>query len=288
MFGHRIVETDTQTGSRPWPPPAMANIHSFANGFRLLGTDDGNSFNRFLGADFRFQALPNLFDVWSDGMQLVIFEEFGAGTEAINHADLDERAQLLADPAYRKRFKRQWTNFLSPRVYHRDFRHSEVLACPDGAVVGKSFVEIAEARGCHVVDAFLDLVIAYGTAIRWRTTIANHRPKQLGRIAAHKSVHVGFADSGAHVRNMAFYNFPLAFLRLIKDAADAGKPLLPLGQAVHKLTGEQGGWYGMDAGFLPLGRTGPEGFAGRLLACLRLGALAFSSAASAWRLVLTH
>ena len=38
-------------------------------------------FNRFLRADFRFQALPNPFEVWADGMDLVIFEEFQAGTK---------------------------------------------------------------------------------------------------------------------------------------------------------------------------------------------------------------
>jgi N-acyl-D-aspartate/D-glutamate deacylase len=124
-------------------------------------------FNRFLDADFRMQALPNLFDVWSDGMQLVIFEEFGAGTEAINHVDLDERAVLLQDPAYRRRFKKQWTNFLLPKIYHRDFNYSEVLACPDASVVGKSFAQISKERGCHVVDAFLDLAAEHGEHLRW-------------------------------------------------------------------------------------------------------------------------
>ncbi|MGB0591789.1 MAG: N-acyl-D-amino-acid deacylase family protein [Myxococcota bacterium] len=211
-------------------------------------------FNRLFGADFRFQALPNLFDVWSDGMQLVIFEEFGAGTEAINHADLDERAKLLADPAYRERFKRQWTNFLSPRVYHRDFRHSEVLACPDATMVGRSFSEIAQTRDCHVVDAFLDLAQEHGEQLRWYSVMANDRLKPLEFISSHPDILVGFSDAGAHLRNMAHYNYPLRLLKLVRDAELRGEPFMSMGRAVHRVTGEIANWFRIDAGELGVGR----------------------------------
>ena len=210
-------------------------------------------FNRFLGANFRFQALPNLFDVWSDGMQLVIFEEFGAGTEAINHADLEERARLLADPQYRARFKRQWTNFLAPKVYHRDFRHSEVLSCPDPSVVGKSFVEVASERDCHVVDAFLDLAQAHGDQLRWYSVMANDRRGPLEFISAHPDILIGFSDAGAHLRNMAHYNFPLRLLKLVRDADQRGEPFMSMSDAVHRVTGEIADWFQIDAGHLHVG-----------------------------------
>lgn len=206
--------------------------------------------NTVFGGDLHWQSIPMPFEVYADGMDLVVFEEFGAGEAALHIADQLERNALLQNPAYRKRFRKDYAKKLSPRVWHRDFYDAEIVGAPDPALVGQTFGQVADARGLHPVDCFLDLVIEHGTALRWRTTIANHRPKQLAKIATHKSVHIGFADSGAHVRNMAFYNFPLAFLKVIKDAADAGKPLLPLGQAVHKITGEQGAWYGIDAGFL--------------------------------------
>ncbi|MDP6943509.1 MAG: amidohydrolase family protein [Myxococcota bacterium] len=211
-------------------------------------------FNRLLRADFRFQALPNVFDVWSDGMQLVVFEEFGAGTEAINHADLTERAELLADPAYRRRFRKQWTNFLLPRVYHRDFKYSEVLACPDASVVGKSFVQIAEERGCHVVDAFLDLAAEHGEDLRWYSVMANDRLKPLQFITSHPDVLIGFSDAGAHLRNMAHYNYPLRLLKLARDAEQRGEPFMSMGQAVHRVTGEIAQWFRIDAGVLDEGK----------------------------------
>jgi N-acyl-D-aspartate/D-glutamate deacylase len=211
-------------------------------------------FNKFLGANFRMQALPNLFDVWSDGMQLVVFEEFGAGTEAINHVDLTERAALLQDPDYRRRFRKQWTNFLSPKVYHRDFNYSEVLGCPDQSVVGKSFVQISEERDCHVVDAFLDLAAEHGDQLRWYSVMANDRLGPLEYISAHPDVLIGFSDAGAHLRNMAHYNFPLRLLKLARDAKLRGAPFMTMGQAVHRVTGEIAEWFQIDAGVLDVGK----------------------------------
>ena len=211
-------------------------------------------FNKILGANFRMQALPNLFDVWSDGMQLVVFEEFGAGTEAINHVDLTERAALLQDPDYRRRFRKQWTNFLLPKVYHRDFQYSEVLGCPDPAVVGKSFAQIAQERDCHVVDAFLDLAAEHGEQLRWYSVMANDRLGPLETISAHPDVLIGFSDAGAHLRNMAHYNFPLRLLKLARDAELRGSPFMTMGQAVHRVTGEIAEWFQIDAGVLDEGK----------------------------------
>ncbi|BCJ35863.1 hypothetical protein Athai_33660 [Actinocatenispora thailandica] len=64
---------------------------------------------------------------------------------------------------------------------------------------------------------------------------------------------LGFADSGAHLRNMAFYNYGLRLLKRVYRAEQAGTPFLPLPAAVHRLTGELGDWYGVDAGHLRVG-----------------------------------
>jgi N-acyl-D-aspartate/D-glutamate deacylase len=56
---------------------------------------------------------------------------------------------------------------------------------------------------------------------------------------------IGFADSGAHIRNMAFYSFPLRMLRYVKDTN-----AMPIEQAIWRLTGEIADWLGIDAGHL--------------------------------------
>lgn len=206
--------------------------------------------NTLIGTDFRWQTVPMPFEVYADGMDLVVFEEFDAGEAALHLADTLERTELINDADYRENFRRDYDKRFSPRVWHRNFYDAEITECPDAALVGQSFGEIADARGQHPVDVFLDLVAEHATALRWRTTIANHRPRKLVELASHPTVHIGFSDSGAHVRNMAFYNFALYYLRSIKQAIDAGSPVLPLEQAVHKLTGELADWYGVDAGHL--------------------------------------
>ena len=209
--------------------------------------------NRALGGNLRWQTVPMPFEVYADGMDLVVFEEFGAGEAALHLADELERNELLKQESYRRQFRRQYEQRFSPRVWHRDFHDATIVAAPDSTLVGRTFGDVADERGIHPVDAFLDLVVEHGRRLRWKTTIANHRPDKLVRMASDENVHVSFADSGAHVRNMAFYNFALYYLREVKASHDAGDPVLPLGQAVRKVTGELADWDGLDAGHLRVG-----------------------------------
>ena len=59
---------------------------------------------------------------------------------------------------------------------------------------------------------------------------------------------IGFADSGAHIRNMAFYSFPLRMLRYVRETKT-----MPIETAIWRLTGEIGDWLGIDAGHLCVG-----------------------------------
>jgi N-acyl-D-aspartate/D-glutamate deacylase len=207
-----------------------------------------------LGADFRWQHLPVPFEVYADGIDLVIFEEFGSGAAALHLQEKLARDELMRDPAYRRQFRKDYESKYGPRVWHRDFFDAEIVACPDGSVVGKSFGQVGVDRGGkHPVDAFLDLVLEHGTAIRWRTTISNHRPAVLRKLARDPGIQVGFSDAGAHLRNMAFYNFGLRLLKHVRDADAAGTPFMSVEQAVHRLTGELGEWYRIDAGTLRVG-----------------------------------
>ncbi|AKT40601.1 N-acyl-D-amino-acid deacylase family protein [Chondromyces crocatus] len=210
--------------------------------------------NQWFDADFRIQALPEVFDLWADGMDLVVFEEFGAGTAALHLAEEGARSKLLRDPAYRERFRKEWTSRLLPKAFHRDFNHSEILSCPDTSVVGKSFVQIAQEEGRDVVDVFLDLVAEHGAALRWYTVMGNDRQDQLEHIISHPGALIGFSDAGAHLRQMAHYNFPLRMLFRVQEAAREGREVMPIERAIWRLTGELGDWFGIAAGTLAPGR----------------------------------
>jgi len=208
-----------------------------------------------LGGDFRWQHLPVPFEVYADGIDLVIFEEFGSGAAAMHlQEQLAERNDLLRDEEYRRRFRKDYDSKFGLRVWHRDFFDAEIVECPDPSVLGKSFGQVGIDRGgLHPVDAFLDLVVEHGTALRWRTTISNHRPEVLEKMAREPGIQMGFSDAGAHLRNMAFYNFGLRLLRRVYDAQKAGTPFMTMEQAVHRLTGELADWYQIDAGHLRMG-----------------------------------
>jgi len=243
MFGRRkgvrmslLVSADAKSS------PAAA--HVFGPGTRLL--------NALLGASVRFQHLPVPFELYSDGIDLPVFEEFGAGTAALHLRDQLERNKLLSDTEYRRRFRREFDRMkLGPTLWHRDFHDAVIVECPDKKLVGKSFGRIADERGLHPLDAFLDVLVDNGERnVRWTTTVANHRPTQLNKLAAEPTIHMGFSDAGAHLRNMAFYNFPLRLLKRTLDAERASDPFLSPQKAVYRLTAEVADWFGINAGTL--------------------------------------
>jgi N-acyl-D-aspartate/D-glutamate deacylase len=232
---------------------SMMDIKADRFAFRIAG-GLARVINRFLGGNLKMQALPNVFDLWADGIDLVVFEELEAGTAAL-HLKGADRDKLLQDPAFRARFKKQWRNKLLPRAFHRNLADTEILECPaDPSIVGKSFKEVAADRGTDTVDAFLDLVVEHGDDLRWYTVMGNDRPEWVEYIMKHPDILVGFSDAGAHLRQMAHYNFPLRLLNLAKKAQDEGRDFMSVGQAVHRLTAEIADWLDVDAGHIAVGK----------------------------------
>jgi len=71
----------------------------------------------FFNGDFRWQVLPTPFTVYADGIDVVFFEEFGAGEMALDLKDKLERDELLKDENYRRYFRKFYGEKLSPRVW---------------------------------------------------------------------------------------------------------------------------------------------------------------------------
>lgn len=204
--------------------------------------------NKLGGDGFRWQHLPVPFEVYADGIDVVVFEEFGSGAAALNIRDVMKRGELLADESYRRIFRKEMTAKFGFKVWNRDLYDAEIVSCPDSSVVGRTFGDVADDRGIEPADALLDLAVAHGEALRWRTTIANDRDDVLDQLQQSAVVQVGFADSGAHLRNMAFYNFGVRMLERVYK-----RKFMPIETAVHRLTGELADWYGLDTGHLVVG-----------------------------------
>ncbi|MEQ8840219.1 MAG: amidohydrolase family protein [Acidimicrobiales bacterium] len=226
-------------------PPAMG-------AYRLMG-GLADRYNRHLGAHIRFQALPTPFDIYTDGIENPVFEEFGAGTQALHLENLDARRQLMNAPVFRKMFTKQWNSKVAPRAYHRDLSEARIVSCPDASLDGRTFAEVAAARGQDPLDTFLDLQVAFGNDLRWYSVVANGDAEHLEWIMSHPAAMIGFSDAGAHLRNMAFYNYPLRMLKRVRDAQLAGRPFMSIEAAVHKLTADIADFHRIDAGRLRVG-----------------------------------
>jgi N-acyl-D-aspartate/D-glutamate deacylase len=207
----------------------------------------------FFNGDFRWQVLPTPFTIYADGIDVVFFEEFGAGELALDLKTEVERNNLLQDEKYRRDFRKFYGEKLSPRVWQRDFGDAQILGCPDESIVGKNFEQVAKERNVHVVDLFLDLVVEHGPKLRWYTTVANHRKEVLKNMVKDKKSLITFSDAGAHIRNMAFYNLPLRMLKLVHETVEAGKPMMDMEEAVYRMTGDPADWFSIDAGHIRVG-----------------------------------
>ena len=223
----------------------------------IMGVLSGlaSMFNKGFGANFRLQAFPVPFKNMARGMELVIFEEFPTG-ELARHLsrDLEKRNKTLMDPEYRKQFKKHYKNKLAPKVWQKDFGDAYVTDAPDKSWIGKSFTDLANERNQHPVDTFLDVVVDLDQQVEWETTIGNHDPLRYKKLYNDPNGIFGFADSGAHINNMAFYNFPLRVLKYVKDSHERGEPFMTFEKAIWRLTKENADFYSIDAGTIEEGK----------------------------------
>ena len=250
-----IAAMSTGIGRKSLKTMVISLIDSKAlPGFHRVAGAATQFVNDRLRGDLRWQSLPLPFELWVDGLEVPVMEELGAGTEALHEIDLGTRRELLADPQFRARFRKQWSSRVAPKAWHRDLGEPKVIDCPDPTLVGRSFGEIAAERGADPLDCFLDLQEEFGNDLRWYTVVGNDRLRELEYVVDHPAVLIGFSDAGAHLRNMAYYDFPLHLLRLVVRAEAAGRTLMSPERAVHRVTGELADYLGIDAGHLEVGR----------------------------------
>lgn len=186
------------------------------------------------------------------------FEEFGAGEILRNIKDPDELYAKVQEPEFRALFKKQVKAILTKGLWHRDFSDCWVTECPDASMAGQNFKQLGAARGLDPVDAYFEIACQYREALKWTTCYGNQREAVMHALLASPWTQPGFADSGAHLRSIAQYNFPLRFLKYVRDAERAGTPFMTVGHAIHRLSGELADFIGVDAGYIRVGDRQPS------------------------------
>jgi N-acyl-D-aspartate/D-glutamate deacylase len=163
----------------------------------------------------------------------------------------DERMAAYRDPAWRaaaweelsSRNGRVGVNWTSLSVAETESR-------PD--LVGRPVLELAEEWGCTALDVILDISLADGLQTRFWSVLANDDPDAIAWLLPRDRVLLGLADSGAHVSQLCDACFSTDLLgNWVRD-----REVMTLERAVHKLTGEPAGVYGLsDRGIVEPGRA---------------------------------
>ncbi len=207
---------------------------------------------------------------------------------AVDADDRAGRRKLLDDPAFIKRFRKAWYHdkkgFSPARIkrsltgraggtFRRDLDGMEIISCPvpqwaggtvddawqrlrryqagdTGVVRGdeeQGVFERAPAR-CDEADFVLHLLREFDLDLRWSVLTGNPDETELKRLLFHEHTVPGFNDSGAHLRNMAFYDGNLRTLKIAQKDSTAR-----VAEAVKRLTRVPARLFGINAGTMEVG-----------------------------------
>lgn len=209
--------------------------------------------NKILRADYRWQTLPAPFTIHLEGLNVNAFEEFETGALLRDMKDETEIYKKINEPEFRKEFKKHVSEIFTVGLWHRDLSDGWITDCPDKSLIGKNFKEVGQLTERDAVDTYFDLATKYKDKLRWKTSYTSDRLEVMHKLIASPNTHIGFGDSGAHVRQLALYNFPLRLLKYVRDASLIGKPFISNAKAINKLTADLADWFGLDAGYIRKG-----------------------------------
>jgi N-acyl-D-aspartate/D-glutamate deacylase len=101
-------------------------------------------------------------------------------------------------------------------------------------------------------DFFFHLLKTWDRRFVWRTISANNDADMVSRLTMSDLFLPGFADSGAHLTNLAFYDVNLRALKIaLETQGDAGAAYM-----VKRLTRDAAEVFGLDAGTIDVGAQG--------------------------------
>ena len=170
---------------------------------------------------------------------------------ALMDAPLEQRVAAYRDPSWRAA---AWAELSDGRgrlpVNWPALSIAESGTRPD--LVGRGVVELADERGGTPLDAMIDVALEDDLRTRFSSVLANNDPDGIAWLLPRDNVLLGLADSGAHVSQLCDACFATDLLgSWVRD-----RSVMPLERAVHKLTAEPAGVYGLtDRGVIAGGKA---------------------------------
>ena len=165
--------------------------------------------------------------------------------------DLDARMAAYRDPAWRAA---TWEE-LSGAGGGLPFNWPSVSVAESPShpeLEGRAVVDLAAERGHTPLDVVLDISLDDSLKSRFWSVLANNDPEGIAWLLPRDNVLLGLADSGAHVSQLCDACFATDLLgNWVRDRA-----VMSLERAVHKLTAEPAGVYGLsDRGTVAPGKA---------------------------------
>jgi N-acyl-D-aspartate/D-glutamate deacylase len=118
------------------------------------------------------------------------------------------------------------------------FEVSESKQFPE--LQGRRVSELARERGASPLDVMCELALAEDLETRFRAYIANDDVNDVAQLLGHEHVALGLSDAGAHVDQLCDAPLPTDLLGTwVRE-----RKVMPLEQAVRKLTGEPADMFG--------------------------------------------
>ena len=169
----------------------------------------------------------------ADAYNLNVGKVFGELMEG----DRAARVAAYGDPEWRARAAADLDK--APMAPRWDtFEVSESPTFPE--LEGRRVSELAQERGCSPLDLMCELALTEDLNTRFRAYIANDDVDAVGKLLTHEHVALGLSDAGAHVDQLCDAPLPTDLLaRWVRE-----RQVMPLEQAVRKLTGEPADMFG--------------------------------------------
>ncbi|MEX2256810.1 MAG: amidohydrolase family protein [Acidimicrobiia bacterium] len=193
------------------------------------------------------EALTHGANVWPQvtprplTMQFTLADPYSLNTGKVfgelMQGDRDARMAAYRDPEWRARAADDLEE--SPMRPRWDtFEVSESQQFPE--LEGRRVTDLARERDCSPLDVMCELALAEDLSTRFRAYIANDDVDAVGHLLTHESVALGLSDAGAHVDQLCDAPLPTDLLgKWVRE-----REVMPLEQAVHKLTGEPADIFG--------------------------------------------
>jgi N-acyl-D-amino-acid deacylase len=155
--------------------------------------------------------------------------------------DLEQRKAAYRDPAWRAATWEELSG--GPGVFPFNWASISVAeSASHPELVDRGIVDIAVERACTPLDAILDISLDDDLKARFWSVLANNDPEGIAWLLPRDNVLLGLADSGAHVSQLCDACFATDLLgNWVRD-----RGVMSLERAVHKLTAEPAGVYGLS------------------------------------------